>query len=555
MELFAIDFAPVFDGTASIGLYLSFAVFVLIGVSVLFGIIHGLRRGFGKSVVRLITVIVAAVLSYVALIWALGFLDGWFAGKTVSDMIAFFSPDYRAGLDEGTLAMIDSIDAATAERIIMVVAVLVVTPILFIVLFYLIKAILMIVYVILAAILGFGGKRKSLFSILGGGLVGAVQGIFIAIVVLLPLSGFAGLAYDMRDDLTSSDRPQETVEAVDGFYTSYIDEFVGNPALMTIRQCGGDVLFEMIATVAVSGEEIHMRAEAEAMVEIFVDGMPLANDFKWDRLTPTHKDALRNILADVGEDKYTANIIAGLLRSLAGISGKDALDLGIEDPFDDFVAEFIAIFESSDKENVTKDLGTFLEVYFILNDAGVLTSFAPTEGESSGEEADVKDLLVADDGNGTVISKVIAKLSENPRTAPIVTSLTKFSLKLIADSVGNSLPEGVDSEQIYEDVKSGMNNVLAEVNNPDATPEEKKENVKTSINDALVSSGVLTEETPLDEDIMDSIADYVIQEYDGKEELTDEDINNTILHYYEAYANGELTLPEGTEIPDGTVTP
>ena len=133
-----------------------------------------------------------------------------------------------------------------------------------------------------------------------------------------------------------------------------------------------------------------------------------------------------------------------------------------------------------------------------------------------------------------------------------MTEFTKFSLKLMADSVGNALPSDVDTEKLYEDVKTGISGALDAVNDETLSTEEKKESVKNTINDTLVESGVMTEENKIDDDIMDSITDYVVENYQGKTELSDEDINNAILHYYEAYANSGTipTLPDGSQLPD-----
>ena len=207
--------------------------------------------------------------------------------------------------------------------------------------------------------------------------------------------------------------------------------------------------------------------------------------------------------------------------------------------------EFVHIFADSDRTTVEGDLKTFLDVYFILNDAHVLSHFGGGDSSNVAEE-----LLGATDADGTkVITKIIDKLSENPRTASLVTSLTKFSLKLMAESTGNLLPEGTDADQIYEDVKVGMQDVLLNVNDPSIPEEEKHEVVKESLNNTLIESGVVSADAPLSDEAMNSITDYVMENYAGKEELTDDDINNAIFAYYNQYG-----IPEGVN-PDNVVIP
>lgn len=540
LNAFVTPFDALAQGTATIGHYISIGIFAYVALSLVMGLFTGFSRGFGKTAIRILTVLAAAVVTYVFILVAFKSIDEWFVGKTIDELISSFVPDYRAGLDENTLALIDSIDAATAERIIMLVFGLVVGPTVFIAGFYLIKAVLMVLYWILSAILGFSSRDKGFLSTIGGGLLGLAQGALIAYICLIPISGFTGIVAELREPLTGEDKPAETVEMIDGAYTAYIDDVLDNPVLKIVGEYGGNMLFNQMTTLAVNGENVDMRKEAKNLAEIAVDAIPLANEFKWDQLTPEHKGALLAILDDVGDDKYAADIVAGILRSLAASIHADGLPIEMEEPFASFADEFVGIFDSSTSENLKPDLKTFLEVYFILSDAGVLTEFTP-EGESTPET--VEDLLIVDNGEGTVISRVITKLNLNPRTAPIVTSLAKFSLQLMAESAGNTLGEDVNIAEVYEDVKTGMNSVLDAVNDDNLSRDEKKEAVKETLDTTLKDTGIITEDLGLSEEVMDTIADYAVDNFVGIDQLTDQDINNAILSYYDAYLNGE-PLPD-----------
>lgn len=547
LNAFIAPFDAMAAGTATIGHYISIGIFAYVALSLVMGLFTGFSRGFGKTAIRILTILAAAVVAYVFILFAFKSIDDWFIGKTIDDAISSFIPDYRAGLDEETLALIDSIDVATAERIIMLLFGLVVGPTIFIAGFYLVKAVLMIVYWILSAILGFSSRDKGFLSIIGGGLLGVVQGALIAYICLIPVTGFAGIVAELREPLTSNDKPAETVELIEGAYTNYIDDALDNPVLAIVGEYGGNVLFTQMTTLAVEGENVDMQKEAKNLAEIAVDAIPLANEFKWDKLTEGHKAALLAILDDVGDDKYSASIVAGILRSLAASIHADGLPIEIEEPFASFADELVAIFDTETADNLKPDLKTFLEVYFILSDSGVLTEFTP---ESESTDVTVEELLIADNGEGTVIARVIAKLNTNPRTAPIVTSLAKFSLQLMAQSAGNALTEDVDIAGVYEDVKTGMNSVLEAVNDDSLSRDEKKDAVKETLDTTLKDAGIITEEQGLSEEVMDTIADYAVDNFVGIDELTDQDINNAILSYYDAYVNG-APLPDLDDVIGG----
>ncbi len=527
----------------NIGSYISLGIYGFVLVSVLLGMLFGLKRGLFRTLVRIITIIAAALVTLLLILWIFNSIDGWFAGKTLPDLIRSVWAEYDTALDQGTRSLIESFDAVTAERIIMTVFALVVVPVIYIGVFYILKALSMILYAIFAGILGFVGKRKSLASRLLGALAGAVQGALVAAIVLLPVSGMCGMAQELREPLTAKDKPEASVAAVEGFYTSCLDGVISNPAIVAVRALGGDFVYGQMAMITVGGEPVDMREQAKSIAEIYVDAMPLTG-LDWKALTAENKNAMISILADVGDNEYTASIVAGLLRGVAKSFRNDALPIAIDEPFDDFAEEFISVFETSDEENITSDLRTFLNVYFILSDSRLLAKF---ESGGTGVTDDVKDLLIAkSDAGDTVIDSVINELQSNPRTAPIVTSLTKFSLKLMAEASGNTLPADVDIDRLYTDVKSGISNVLTDVNNPDLAPDEKKAAVKSTLNDALIESGVVTAEQPLDDEIMNSLAEHVITDFEGKDELTDEDINNAILAYYDAYAKQQSG---GSDIP------
>ena len=104
----------------------------------------------------------------------------------------------------------------------------------------------------------------------------------------------------------------------------------------------------------------------------------------------------------------------------------------------------------------------------------------------------------------------------------------------------------MDIEVVYDNVKTGVNELLTEVNNPDATPEEKTESVASSLDETLKENNIA-----LEEEVVNNIAAEIVKNFEGKEELTDEDINNALLAFYGAYADsiasGEMPPIEGIE--------
>ena len=157
---------------------------------------------------------------------------------------------------------------------------------------------------------------------------------------------------------------------------------------------------------------------------------------------------------------------------------------------------------------------------------------------SDSEEALTNALIKTDASGETVIARAIAILKEGgDRTKPIITTLTKLSVTVMAENMGL----GEDAAQLYDTVKDNLNSVLAEMPKESdyETPGAYKAAVSDEITKAFADSDIA-----LDTELADGIADYYIESgLDEYEELSDDDINDLILSYYDAYL-------ESQEVPD-----
>ena len=118
-------------------------------------------------------------------------------------------------------------------------------------------------------------------------------------------------------------------------------------------------------------------------------------------------------------------------------------------------------------------------------------------------------------------------------------------MSALMTSVGITDP---DVAQRVEDVKNDLNEVIAMNKEDYATQEEYKEAVSTKINDTLVKNDIeITEEQ------LDMVSDFVIEEFDEIDEITDAEIADFMAKYYDVYMNGseDGEIPEIPELPEG----
>ena len=106
-----------------------------------------------------------------------------------------------------------------------------------------------------------------------------------------------------------------------------------------------------------------------------------------------------------------------------------------------------------------------------------------------------------------------------------------------------------------------MNEIISIKKEDFATEEEYKEEVSSSISEVLSNQGI-----PLEGEQLDKVTDFVINEFEGKDSLTEADFADFMTKYYDEYLkmqqgggsdNGgseeggdEPLLPPGFEIPD-----
>ncbi len=533
----------------------------LVGLLALIGALKGLSRGISRQIVRSLTIIISVVLSIFAVKFAYGFIFGYFDGKTIQDILNQIA-SYGVQINMEEMAWLNNFDTETVKYILAIPLALVIMPIVFTILFVVISALMLIVHAIISGILGFRKRNNNFFTRILGMALGAVQGAFVAIVLLVPILGIASTASASVETLRQNEVKNETEAQVIELYDNYVKEAIDSPVFTYLNNFGGNFMYRILATANVAGENVVMPEQLDPVVSAYLEYSAnlVGADFK--NLTPENKQAIKAIIAEIEASNYYSPLLAGLVRgaSLTLTEGEFLAEL--EEPIKSTAISIISIFHTADKYNISTDLNTFCDLYFLLSDEGILNAMGGAgEGE---EQPDIMQLLSKKDENGkTTISRVIDVLSANDRTKPIVSSLTKLSIAIISSSAGDALPpdSAEKVEEVYNTVKDGLNTVVQVKRDDYATEEEYKGAVSSSLENVLVDSSILSsefiEENREEVDkVLDVVADHVIENFGDVEEVTDEHITEVILEYYEAYVNGDFndilgggSLPE--ELPEG----
>lgn len=517
----------------TMGSMISVGVYALIGVFAVIGLLFGLKRGFSKTIIRFATIFLSAfgalfcTTGICRLIVNLTNKDG---ATSVDELIEAYFPGVMNSIPEMIRPLLEEMGTETATIFIMMGFCLVTTPLIFLALFYLFRAITFFLYMLLSGLVGAIEYRKGIASTIFGALFGALQGIVIASVILIPVSGLCGVLEVAKEPIMeSSDEPNQMIVNA---YDTVLNDLVDNPAFDTISNWGGKAAYESMVTVKINGNKLNMAEEVEGMLEMGVDALPLLTpSFNWTDPTNEQKEAFSKLLIDVDNNELVECLASDVMRGVAMCLDSGALQLPLDGPLKVLIEDILAIFKTSTKDNIVEDLDLVIDLYLIMCEDGILVAF------NEGNENVLTELLsVKDESGNTPIDHIINRLNETERSKHVVGTLTKISLSLMQGALGMD----EETEQLYEDVKNDLHTVLSHNKSDYETPEEYRDAIKNDL-DATLEKNDLS----ISEDVREHMLDYIEENYSDTSEITDDDINNAILSYYNSYANAKENRGEG----------
>ena len=207
--------------------------------------------------------------------------------------------------------------------------------------------------------------------------------------------------------------------------------------------------------------------------------------------------------------------------------------MDLEPPLNSVMDDVMDILKTCSADTLKDDMHLIKNIYFLLADEEILLHI--NDGDNL-----LDALITKDEGEEkTPVQRLIALINENERTKPLITTLTKLSITMLANGLGDV---DFDVDQKYEELKGTMNDVLAVDQNNFATREEYIEEVTNVLDTNLRNNGIEIE----DREIVTNIAEYIDENYGNTSEVTDEEFNDILLSYFDAY----LEYQNSGEVPD-----
>ena len=533
---------------SSTGATISVGIFALVGIYALLGLYFGIKRGFTQSVIRFFTVGASAIFALIvsttiASSIVLTAVNSGGEGQSVEALLESYSPELVSSMPSMFKPMLSEVSAETAAVFVMMFMSIVLTPVFFIVLFYVFKLLTMLIYKILAGFAGAISYGKGYLNTILGGVVGLAQGLFIAAVIIVPVSGLCNLAVEAKEPLLNNS--EEADELVLSVYDDVIDDLADNPLFDLVDKFGGGAAYNKMVTVQIGEHEYNMGDECIGVLEIFTDMLPVtAGEYNWKHPTDEQKAAFDNVVEDVGHNELISSLTADVMRGFAATMHSGEISLGLSGAPKALVNDVMGMFSTSTKDTVEGDLRLFVDIYFIMCDRDLSETFA------SGDSEAIRDSLIVKDENGvTPLDEILDRLNQYDRAQPIVTSFTKLSLTVMMGTT--EFDE--NTQELYDNVKEDITTVLNHNKSDYETEEEYKEAVSNDLDKALADNNI-----EIADDVKQNMVDYIADNYgDHEGEITEKEINDALLSYYHSYANAQngANTPETPENPENPENP
>lgn len=452
---------------------ISMSVTLTVLFFVILGALFGLAKGFKKSVLRLITVAVSAIVTY------------FISGPITRLFITKKNIHSLAGLLNFEENYNDLIAVSpAAEELICALVAAIVTTIVFILLFFIIKGLTLIPYAILSKKMKIfknedGEPEKESFPKKLLGLpIGAVQGFLSMMVILVVLAGFFNIADNVIDTAIQDDSgyisvsTKSDLEKIDLIFDKikkdpimnmlcYNDEDVYGNAVQTasisnthlntspITFGKNNFVFEGLTKVRFRGEKLSLTKESVVITETFLNVMPVMMSFE-DSSSVSITESLdgvvdvfsqSGILTEVG-----AELISGACKKWS--AGEEFIGIafeGIDDDIDPIILALFGTMKDSTAETLKEDLNSFVEVLSVFDKYKLLDSF--------NADSLMKNL------SGDFIGELLTTLSANERFNVVIPEVTNLSIRMIAKTlniadVSELLLEPGHYELSEEDIKN-----------------------------------------------------------------------------------------------------
>ena len=453
---------------------MSLAVTLFVFICAVIGALFGLNRGFKRSIVTLIGAIVSAVLAF-------------FLAVPVSKLIITPQMIETVLQNLGALEIYNELISASSslKEIVIMLPAAIIAPIIFLLLFAIIKLLMKIPCGIISLSLG----SKSHNRVLGVPL-GAVQGLVSAFVIVVVITGFISVA----DNITTAvlaDTSDSTVQLRESFddINSALADVKKDPVVKLMcpesdesekshQKTSVNKVFNSLTSFKLNDEKVSTSDELVKVTDTAVSVTPLLSNKNISQWSDEEIIAIEHFSNNFQNSAILIQVSPELIAQMSDNWSRGESFLGIEPPsvdktIDPLLNSLYGSLRVTTSETLKEDLSDFIEILKIFNKYGIFEKLSN----------DGSNILIALDGE--FITELLGLLNENERFCVIVPEVTNMSLRILATTL--KLPE--NNTEIYHNVTNDIAVSITNVLSSGAT-QESVEQLSIATRESLKNNGI-----------------------------------------------------------------
>lgn len=459
-----------------INLVLTAIFLLLIGLSVL----HGIFRGVGKARIRGIGMLLAAVVAVLLTALTKKF---WVSEQLLDGVLA------EMGNEALFVEMMEN--SPTLGSMLFECMASLIAPLLCLIYFVIAAIFFWIVYLVLSMTLGDYLQKhdeKCKFAKIRAGIWGGVWGAVIAVMIMIPISGYMELAAPVSSGILKSEiLTQEREQVLQDVLDEYIAPIDGGSAKV-FRVFGGGYLVDSLTDFELNGQNIDFSEEIDSVSSLACGIIQLTNGAVVEYGA---KEAIAvDSVADAFEDSVLLPQIAGEL--IFGVTDSwlsDRTFLGIAPPsagnmanlFDPFLNASYEILrrDAHDPNALQADIRTVANMMNIFVDHRVFETLSN------------RDRLMTVLSTDGITGKLILELGENDSMKALIPEVTNFGVRALALTL--QIPN--NSDEVYAAFFASVANAVKYIK---ILPEEQRaESLASRLQTCFDEAGI-----PVDEELL-----------------------------------------------------
>ena len=308
------------------------------------------------------------------------------------------------------------------------------------------------------------------------------------------------------------------------------DELNETLLVKSYRALGGDAVCNTMATFKVADQKYTLHDEIGVLAD-FISNVSKLGGKQIQDYTDAEIEVLRAIDDDMHKSVFLPTVSGDLIYLVTDawldVSGTGSA-LGIAKPSFDkdttsmFVDPFNHVLEAfhNDAHNVEAlraDFTTLEHTMEILIRSGVIASMNESQTNS------LVELLC----KGDTLDQLLAEFDKNSSFAPLTDDITKIGMRAMGSTL--KIPSGATENENYEQFTGDLASKLNDMNSQGLTAEEQKAQLTVTIRETY--SDQMGENLELSDEVVGLYADVLVKEFEGKEEITPEDMQKFFDSY------------------------